>query len=110
MGRAQDAATAWETAVKLQNDLLEAHYRLGRFEMDQGRAKAALPHLRQAAAKVPQGVPWAADLQFQLGTAEAAAGSRGGAAVALKKYLEVAPLDAPARSEVEKQLARLAHR
>jgi tetratricopeptide (TPR) repeat protein len=110
MGRAQDAATAWETAVKLQNDLLEAHYRLGRFEMDQGRAKAALPHLRQAAAKVPQGVPWAADLQFQLGTAEAAAGSRGGAAVALKKYLEVAPPDAPARSEVEKQLARLAHR
>jgi tetratricopeptide (TPR) repeat protein len=110
MGRANDAAEAWRAAVRFNNGLAEANYRLGRYEMDQGRPKVALPHLRQAETTVPESATWAADLHFQLGTAEVAAGSRGSAAVALKKYLDVAPPDAPARPEVEKQLARLAHR
>jgi hypothetical protein len=96
--------------VRVRSDLPEAHYRLGRYELDQGRAKVALPHLRQAASKLPEGAAWGVDLHFQLGTAELAAGSRSGAAGAFKRYLEAAPPDAPARPEAEKHVARLGRR
>ena len=76
-GRADDAATAWRAAVKADPQMAEAHYRLGRYEMDKGRQKVALEHFRMAGAKDPGEVIWRADLYFQLGFAESAAGSRG---------------------------------
>jgi tetratricopeptide (TPR) repeat protein len=106
-GKAGPAAEAWRAAVRLSPDLPEAHYRVGRFEMDQGRPGAAVAALRQAAAKAPPRAGWLADLYFQLGFAEAAAGSKASAVTALKRFLEVAPADAPTRPEVERQLRKL---
>jgi tetratricopeptide (TPR) repeat protein len=109
-GRAEDAATAWRAAVKADPKMAEAQYRLGRYEMDKGRQKVALEHFRMAGAKDPGEVIWRADLFFQLGFAESAAGSRGRGAEALKKYLEYAAHDAPARPEAERELTRLGKR
>jgi tetratricopeptide (TPR) repeat protein len=110
MGNAEDAAGAWKAALRVDPKLAEAHYRLGRHEMDKGRPAVALGYFRQAAALRPEKVAWLADLLFQLGFAEAQGGSRGNAALALKRYLEVAPRDAPARPEAERELARVARR
>ncbi|HEY0713084.1 MAG TPA: tetratricopeptide repeat protein, partial [Polyangia bacterium] len=110
MGRADEAAAAWRKALGVTPNLAEAHYRLGRYEMDKGRQPAALAHFRAAAAEPLDKVAWEADLYFQLGFAEVAAGARNRAVVALKRYLELSAPDAPARPEAENQLARLAHR
>jgi cellulose synthase operon protein C len=107
VGRGDDAAAAWRLALQADGKLAEAHYRLGRHEMDKGRQKIALPHFRSAAAGEPLSGSWRADLYFQLGFAEAAAGARSNAVAALKRYLELAPSDAPARPEAEKLLGRL---
>jgi cytochrome c-type biogenesis protein CcmH/NrfG len=64
-------------------------------------------NLRQAAAKAPAAQQWLVDLYYQLGMAEKAKGSRAAAVTALKKYLSLAPADAPSRHEVEQQLASL---
>ena len=60
--------------------------------------------LRLAAPKVPANAVWTPDLYFQLGYAERARGTRPAAVAALKKYLTLAPSDAPARHEVEQLL------
>jgi tetratricopeptide (TPR) repeat protein len=110
MGRADDAAAAWKRALDATPDLAEAHYRLGRYEMDKGRQTSALAHFRSAAARPLGKVNWEADLFFQLGFAEVASGSRGNAVTALHRYLDISASDAPARPEAERQLARLARR
>jgi hypothetical protein len=66
-----------------------------------------LIQLRAAAAKVPANTVWTADFYFQLGYAERARGTRPAATAALKKYLSVAPSDAPARHEVEQMLGQI---
>ncbi len=110
MGRADDAAMAWRKALDATPDLAEAHYRLGRYEMDKGRQPSALAHFRDATDKPLPKVTWEADLYFQLGFAEAAAGARPNAIIALRRYLELSATDAPARPEAERLLARLTKR
>jgi cytochrome c-type biogenesis protein CcmH/NrfG len=46
-------------------------------------------------------------LYFQLAQAELLTGSKSAAVAAFKKYLELAPPDAPARPEATRQVARL---
>jgi cytochrome c-type biogenesis protein CcmH/NrfG len=70
----------------------------------------ALEHLRRAAAHAPDAAEWTAELYFQLGTAESTGGHRSAAVTAFKKYIDLAPADAPARPEVEKQIRRLSGR
>ncbi|MEO8213811.1 MAG: tetratricopeptide repeat protein, partial [Myxococcales bacterium] len=134
LGHALRAEAAWRTAVKLAPTSAEARYRLGRLEMDRGQAAAALPQLRAAADHLPgrelgrdkpaatvtattgaaPAVPapappaWRADLFFQLGFAELRQGARDRALLAFKRYLEIAPADAPARAEVNRQVSALA--
>ena len=120
-GRSKKAAAAWRAAVKASSDNPEVHYRLGRWEMDQGQPGPALLHLRQAVAEIgkidkigktgktapaPTGKTaiWIPDCYFQLGFAEKAKGNRPGAVAAFKKYLAVAAADAPSRPEVEQEL------
>ncbi len=110
LGRADDAAAAWRTAIKVAPDLAEAYYRLGRYEMDKGRPGAALEPLRQAANRRPSAATWEADLYFQLALAELNGGSKPAAATALRRYLEVAPAEAPARPEAERMLGKLPRR
>jgi tetratricopeptide (TPR) repeat protein len=107
LGHVVRAEAAWKTAVKLNPTSAESRYRLGRLQMDQGQTASALPHLRTAAEHVPPApadVGWRPDLYFQLGFAELRHGARDRALAAFRKYLEVAPADAPARVEVTRQI------
>jgi tetratricopeptide (TPR) repeat protein len=110
MGNHDLAAESWRKAVAADPKSSEAHYRIGRYEMDRGKAGAALPHLRAAAAGVSGGGTWEADLFFQLGYAELSARARPAAVAALRRYMDLAPEDAPARPEVRRELERLGAR
>jgi tetratricopeptide (TPR) repeat protein len=107
LGTPAKADAAWRSAIKTDPAAPEPHYRLGRLQMDQGQPGAALGQLRLAAGKVPQNSVWTADFYFQLGFAEKARGTRPAAMAALKKYLAIAPADAPSRHEVEQLLGSL---
>lgn len=107
MGQRDRAAEAWRAVIKLAPEHSEAHFHLGRLEMDKGNAKAALEHLRKSAWKLEPKTPWEPELLFQLGTAELQTGNRKTAVTVLKKYLTLVPADAPTRPEVERQLAKL---
>jgi Tfp pilus assembly protein PilF len=111
LGHATRAEAAFKAAVRLAPASAEARYRLGKATYDRGQPAAALPQLRAAAEHVPT-VPdptatWRAELYFNLGFAEARAGTRDRAATAFRKYLDLAPPDAPARAEAAKQLKSL---
>jgi tetratricopeptide (TPR) repeat protein len=107
MGQAAKAEEAWRAAIKADSDSPEAHYRLGRMELDRARPSAAIEHFRKAAGKAPDDAPWRADLSFQLAQAELLTGSKAAALAEFKKYLELAPPNAPARPEATQQVARL---
>jgi tetratricopeptide (TPR) repeat protein len=110
LGNTEGAMEAWKSALRLAPDDSETHYRLGRSELDKGKIASSLDHLRRSAARAPEQADWKAELYFQLGTAEATGGSRGAAVAAFKKYLDLAPSDAPARPAVEKQIQRMSYR
>jgi len=107
LGAMPKAEAAWKSAAKADPTAPEPHYRLGRLEMDRGVPGVALAQLRMAAPKVPATGPWTADFFFQLGFAERSKGTRAAATAALKKYLAVAPADAPSRHEVEQMLGSI---
>ena len=107
LGTTAKSEAAWKSAIKADATAAEPHYRLGRLQMDQGQTGAALAQLRLAASKVPANAVWTPDFYFQLGYAERARGTRPAAVAALKKYLTLAPSDAPARHEVEQLLGQI---
>jgi tetratricopeptide (TPR) repeat protein len=107
LGTPAKAEAAWKSAIKADPIAPEPHYRLGRLQMDQGMPGPALGQLRLAASRVPADGPWTADFYFQLGFAEKAKGNRPAAIAALKRYLTIAPADAPSRHEVDRLLASL---
>lgn len=107
MGQREKAVTAWRSGLKVSDDLPEAYYRLGRVEMESDRTASALEDLRRAASNAPEKAAWLADAFFQLGYAERAKGSRSAAAKAFERFLELAPKNAPTRSEVQRILAEL---
>lgn len=104
LGHGGEAEAAFKTTTRLAPSSGEAHYRLGRLLLDRGAVAAALPHLRAAVEHLQPAATWRADAYFQLGFAEQRQGSRERAVVAFRRYLELAPGDAPARAEVLKQL------
>ena len=104
LGRGAQAEAAFKTTTRLAPASGEAHYRLGRLLLDRGAVAAALPHLRATVEHLPPAASWRADAYFQLGFAEQRQGSRERAVAAFRRYLELAPGDAPARAEVMKQL------
>jgi protein O-GlcNAc transferase len=111
LGHAARAEAAWKTAVRLMPTMVETRYRLGRLLMDRSQAQSALQHLRAATERVATVVPapsWLGDLYFQLGFAEFRQGSRDRALAAFRRYLEIAPADAPARAEVTRQIHEIA--
>jgi tetratricopeptide (TPR) repeat protein len=107
LGEADKASEAWKTALRLAPDDAEIHYRMGKFDLDKGRVKSAIDHLKLAAAHVPDKTDWEPELYFQLGTAEVTGGAKPAALAAFKKYLELAPSDAASRPEAKRQVQRL---
>ena len=107
MGNAAKAEEAWRAALRADTSAPEPHYRLGRMELDRAKPAPAIDHFRKAAAKVPEQADWRADLCFQLAQAELLTGAKAAALADFKKYLDIAPPDAPARPEAKQQVARL---
>jgi tetratricopeptide (TPR) repeat protein len=107
MGNAAKAEEAWRVALRADASAPEPHYRLGRMELDRAKPSPAIDHFRKAAAKVPEQAVWRADLYFQLAQAELLTGAKAAALADFKKYLAIAPPEAPARHEATQQVARL---
>ena len=118
LGHVTRAESAWKTAVRLAPRSAESRYRLGRLQMDEGQAQAALINLRAATEHLPvaissdQTLPiapdWRPDFYFQLAFAELRKGTSDRALAAFKRYLQLAAPDAPARAEVLRQVQQLA--
>jgi tetratricopeptide (TPR) repeat protein len=107
MAQLDKAEELWRAALKIDGDAAEAHYRIGRLDMDRAKPSLAIDHFRKAAASAPQDAPWRADLQFQLAQAELLTGAKAAALADFKRFLEIAPADAPTRHEANAQVARL---
>jgi tetratricopeptide (TPR) repeat protein len=107
MGNTAKAEEAWRAALRADSDAPEPHYRLGRMELDRAKPAAAIEHFRKAAAKAPAQASWRSDLYFQLAQAELLTGAKALALGDFKKFLDIAPPDAPARHEATQQVARL---
>jgi hypothetical protein len=56
---------------------------------------------------MPANAPWESEVYFQLGQAELLTGSKSASLAAFKKYLELAPQDAPSRPEAMRQVTLL---
>ena len=107
LGTAAKAEAAWRSAVKADTNLAEPHYRLGRLEHGSGAGRCgAGAAARWRRPRSPRTGVWTPDFFSQLGYAERARGTRPAAIAALKKYLTLAPSDAPARHEVEQMLGQ----
>jgi len=106
LGHTDKAEAAFKTTARLLPGSGEAHYRLGRLLLDRGAVAAALPHLRAATDHAPAAAAWRPDAYFQLGFAEQRQGNRERSVAGFRRYLELAPGDAPARDEVMKQLGK----
>jgi len=107
MGQTAKAEESWRAALKIDGDSAEPHYRIGRLDMDRAKPALAVDHFRKAAAKAPENAPWRADLEFQLAQAELLTGAKSAALAAFKRFLAIAPADAPTRHEAVSQVARL---
>jgi tetratricopeptide (TPR) repeat protein len=107
LGDGKKAEAAWRASLKVDPDAPEPHYRLGRTELDHGKPAAAIENLRKATAKVPDDADWRADLYFQLAQAELLTGAKPAALSDFKKFLDIAPANAPTRPEATDQVARL---
>ena len=107
---ADDAAIAWRNAVRTDRQAGRGAVSVGPLRDGQGPPEAGPPPLPRGGQQDPGEVNWRADLYFQLGFAEVAAGSRQLGATALQKYLDAAPQDAPSRPEAERELTRLSRR
>ena len=108
LGHRDKAEIAWHAAARSATTgatAAEVHYRLGRLQMDRGQPAPALRDLRMAAEHPPGEGTWLPDLYFQLGFAEKRQGTTPRSQAAFRKYLDLAPPDAPARAEVTKELA-----
>jgi tetratricopeptide (TPR) repeat protein len=107
MGNTAKAEEAWRAALRADSEAPEPHYRLGRMELDRAKPAPAIEHFRKAAAKASDQASWRADLYFQLAQAELLTGAKAAALTDFRKFLDLAPPDAPTRHEATQQVARL---
>jgi predicted Zn finger-like uncharacterized protein len=101
------AKKAYEDAFKAQPDSGEVAFKLGRMYLDAGKRKPAADMLDKAVRLGGDKSSWAAEAWLFLGDVRRESRESEGAVKAYKKYLELAPPDASARSEVNKHLAIL---
>jgi tetratricopeptide (TPR) repeat protein len=101
------ARKAYEDAVKASPDSGEAAFKLGRIYLDGGRRHDAVVMLEKALKLSGDQAPFAVEAWLLAGDAHRESKERDAAVRAYKKYLELAPADAPSRTEVSRQLSLL---
>jgi len=101
------AKKSYEEAVKAGPDSGDAAFKLGRVYLDGGKRKPATEMLERALKLGGDKAPYAVEAWLLTGDAHRDSKENEAAVRAYKKYLELAPPEAPARLEVNKHLSLL---
>jgi tetratricopeptide (TPR) repeat protein len=101
------ARHAYEDALKAAPDSGDAAFRLGRAYHDAGRRHDTVQQLEKALRLGGDKATYAPDAFLILGDAYREGHENDAAVKAYKRYLELAPADAPARAEVQKHISVL---
>jgi predicted Zn finger-like uncharacterized protein len=101
------ARHAYEDALRAAPDSGDAAFKLGRAYHDAGRRHDTVVQLEKALRLGGDKAAYAPDAFLILGDAYREGHENDQAVKAYKRYLELAPLDAPARSEVQKHISIL---
>ncbi len=101
------ARAAYEAAVKAGPESSEAAFKLGRLYLDSGKRKPAADMLERALKLAGDKAAFAAEAYLLLGDAHRESKENDAAIRAYKRYLELAPADAPQRVEVTRHLSML---
>ena len=109
LGKSEDALISLSKATKLAPELAEAYCHLGaRYVLGSKSGKAVTQLQKCVKLAEDQGVSpppnWYLDGLRDLGRAQSNAGKSGAAKKTLKKFLDIAPADHPARGEVRRLL------
>jgi tetratricopeptide (TPR) repeat protein len=105
--QAERARHAYEDAVKTGPQLAEPAFKFARALHDAGRRRPAIDMAERAIKLGGDKASFAAEAQLLLGDAHREGKENADAVRAYKRYLELAPPDAPARNEVTKQISIL---
>ena len=105
--QADRARHSYEDAARAAPDSGEVAFKLGRAYHDAGRRHDAIAQLDRAVKLGGDKIRWAPEAQLLLGDAPLEGHENEAAVKAYKRYLELAPPDAPARAEVQKHIATL---
>jgi tetratricopeptide (TPR) repeat protein len=101
------ARHAYEDAVHAAPTSGDAAFKLGLAYHDAGRRRDTVTQLEHALKLGGDKAPYAADAFLTLGDAYREGHENDAAVKAYKRYLELAPADAPARAEVQKHISVL---
>jgi predicted Zn finger-like uncharacterized protein len=105
--QADRARHSYEDAVRAAPDSGYAAFKLGRALHDAGRRHDTIAQLEKALKLGGDKAPWAAEAFLWLGDAYREGHENDAAVKAYKRYLDLAPADAPARAEVQKHISIL---
>jgi len=105
--QADRARHAYEDAVHAAPASGDAAFKLGRAYHDAGRRHDTIVELEKALRLGGDKAPYAAEAFLVLGDAYREGHENDAAVKAYKRYLELAPMDAPARAEVQKHISIL---
>jgi predicted Zn finger-like uncharacterized protein len=105
--QADRARRAYEDALRAAPDSGDAAFKLGRAYHDAGRRHDTVVQLEKALKLGGDKAPYAAEAFLTLGDAYREGHENDAAVKAYKRYLELAPADAPARAEVQKHISIL---
>jgi tetratricopeptide (TPR) repeat protein len=105
--QADRARHSYEDAVKAAPTSGDAAFKLGRAYHDSGRRRDTITQLEKALKLGGDKAPYAAEAFLVLGDAYREGHENDAAVKAYKRYLELAPVDAPARTEVQKHISIL---
>jgi predicted Zn finger-like uncharacterized protein len=102
--QADRARHAYEDAVRAAPSSADAAFKLGRALHDAGRRHDAIAQLERAVKLDGEKASWAAEADLLLGDAHREGHENEAAVRAYKRYLQIAPLGAPERVEVQKHI------
>jgi tetratricopeptide (TPR) repeat protein len=105
--QADRARHAYEDAVKAAPDSGDAAFKLGRAFHDAGRRHDTIAQVERALRLAGDKVTWAPEAWLLLGDAHREGHENDAAVKAYKRYLDLAPADAPARKEAERNVSIL---
>jgi len=107
LGKNDEAVAAFQKALQLDENLLEAQYLMGRVHLERNRLGPAATALQAATGEAAASEHWYPEAWLFLGRANDKAGKRKAAKKAFTKFLELAPENHASRATVQRTLEKL---